>query len=115
MMNLEKQKENVSVLLKLIKENPELPILPMVATECVCDDSYCYWMAEWSRAEVTKYWCSDERIYQYDDFDDLVETWIDNNYEEHPSLNDEELEVLAERIVNSYDWVDAIIVYINNI
>lgn len=115
-MNLKKQKENVGVLLELIKENPDLPIIPMVATECVFDDSHGYWMAEWSRARVTKYWCSDERIYQYyEDFEDLVETWIDNNYEEYENLSDDEMEELAEKTVNNYEWVDAIIVYIENI
>jgi len=112
-MNIEKQKEDMSILLGLIKENPELEILPMVATECVQDDSWGYWMAEWSNARVTKYWVSDDRVYQYDeDFDDLVETWIDNNYEDY---TDYELEILAKSIVNNYEWVDAIVVYIENI
>lgn len=114
-MNLEKQKQNVSILLELIGKNPNLPIVPMVATECVFDDSYGYWMAEWGKAKVTKYWCSNERIYQYDDFDDLVDEWIDNNYENYENLSDNELKELAKKTVNSYDWVDAIIVYIENI
>ena len=63
-MNLDKQKENVGALLKLIKENPNLPIVPMVATECVFDVSYGYWMSEWGNANVTKYWCDDERFYR---------------------------------------------------
>ena len=114
-MNLEKQKENFDVLLNLIKENPALPIIPMVATECVFDDSHGYWMAEWSKAIVTKYWCSDERIHEYDeDFESLVENWIDNNYEKYKDLSDAELEILAEKIVNNHEWVDAIVVYIEN-
>ena len=111
-MNLDKQKENVGTLLKLIKENPNLPIVPMVATECVSDDSYGYWMSEWGNASVTKYWCDDERFWEYDSFDELVEQWIDNNFEEYPNLSDEELNNLAEKIVNGYEWVDAIVVYI---
>lgn len=111
-MNLDKQKENVGALLKLIKENPNLPIVPMVATECVFDDSYGYWMSEWGNANVTKYWCDDERFWEYDSFDELVEQWIDNNFEEYPNLSDEELNNLAEKIVNGYEWVDAIVVYI---
>ena len=114
-MNLEKQKNCVNGLLTLIKENPDLPIIPMVATECVFDDSWGYWMAEWSSAKATKYWCSDERIYEYDDFDDLVETWIDDNYTDYLNLTDDEIEELAKKIVNSYEWVDAIIVYIENV
>ena len=111
-MNLDKQKENVSALLELIKENPNLPIVPMVATECVFDDSHGYWMSEWGNASVTKYWCDDERFWEYDSFDELVEQWIDNNFEKYPNLSDEELNNLAEKIVNGYEWVDAIVVYI---
>jgi hypothetical protein len=114
-VNLLKQKANVITLLQLIKENPNLPIVPMVDGESVFDDSFRYWMAEWGSAEVTKYWCSDERIYEYSDFDVLVEDWIDNNYEYYPDLSDDELEVLAKNEVNKYEWIDAIIVYINKI
>lgn len=115
-MNLEKQQENVKVLLQLIKENPTLPIIPMVATDCVCGDDYSYWMAEWSEARVTKYWCSDERIYQYDeDFEGLVEGWIDMNYEDYENLSDDDLELLAENTVNNYEWIDAIVVYVKDI
>lgn len=114
-MDLKKQKENISVLFKLIKENPSLPIVPMVATECVFDDSHGYWMAEWSSAKVTKYWCSDDRIYQYDeDFESLVDDWIDDNYEDYERLSEAELERLAEKTVNEFEWIDAIIVYIEN-
>ena len=112
-MNLVKQKENVSKLLELIKENPDIEILPMVATECVCDDSFGYWASEWGSAEVTKYWVGDERVYQYDDFGDLVDEWIDNNYEDFPGTSDGELEEIAKKVVSEYEWVDAIVVYIN--
>ena len=114
-MNLNKQKENVNILLQLIKENPDLPILPFVATECVFDDKFSYWMAEWCKAEVGEYWVSDERIYFSDDYDELVEKWIDNNHENYPNLSDEELEKLAEEKVSSYEWVKAIVVFINQL
>ena len=112
-MNLLKQKENVSKLLELIKEYPDYEIVPMVATECVFDDSYGSWMAEWGSARVTKYWVGNERIYQYDDFEDLVDEWIDNNYEDYPGVSNDELEEKAKEYVNSLDWKDAIIVYID--
>jgi hypothetical protein len=115
MMNLEKQNQNVNHLLQLIKENPDLPIVPMVATECVCDDSYRYWMAEFGTASVTKYCVSNRRIYDYDEFDELVEDWIDNNCGDYADLSDDELTKLAESKVNGYAWVDAIVVCIENI
>ena len=41
------QKENIGKLLDLIKQNPELPILPMVDSEIVADDYCAYWAASW--------------------------------------------------------------------
>ncbi len=116
-MKMDKQKENVSNLFKLIKENPDLPIVPMVATECVCGDEHGYWKAEWGSAKVTKYWMNEEGIYQYDDFSELVDEWVETNYddEKYKNLTDEEIETIAEEVVNGYDWVDAIMVYINEI
>ena len=117
-MDLKKQKENVETLLRLIKDNPELPILPMVATECVFSDDFAYWMGEWGSSRIDKYYLCDigERVYQYSrDFCCLVDHWIDNNFEDFKNLSDEELRVKAEDIVNCYEWTEAIIVYIREL
>ena len=114
-MKIEIQKENVKTLLQLIKENPDLEILPMVDSACVFDDSYASWMAKWGSAKVTKYWCEDEKMYQYDEFEDLVYEWIDNNYEEFKHSTDGELEEMGISYVDSLDWKDAIIVCIDSL
>lgn len=116
MKNTNKQKEKIDNLLALIKENPNLPIVPMVATEAVCDDNHAYWMAEWGSAKVDRYWVSDDRIYSYnEDYDDLVDEWIDNNYESYLDVSGDELEKLADNEIQCYAWKKAIIVYINEI
>lgn len=115
MKAIEKQQNNVNELLKLIKENPELEIVPMVDSEIGGDD-YSYYMAGWGTAEIDEYHCSDERIYfKEQDFEELVDKFIDNNYEEYNDLTDEELEKLAEEKINNLEWVKAIVVHINSI
>lgn len=112
---LEKQQNNVNELLKLIKENPELEIVPMVDSEIGGDD-YSYYMGEWGTAEIYEYHCSDERIYfKEHDFEELVENFIDNNYEYYKNLGDDELRDVAEREVSNLEWIKAIVVYINSI
>lgn len=37
----------ISDLLELIKAHPELPIVPMVDSEIVCDDGYARWKGAW--------------------------------------------------------------------
>lgn len=44
----------ISDLLELIKAHPELPIVPMVDSEIVCDDGCARWMGAWGPASVTK-------------------------------------------------------------
>lgn len=112
---LEKQQNNINQLLKLIKENPELEIVPMVDSEIGGDD-YSYYMGEWGTPEIDEYHCSDERIYfKEQDFEELVDEFIDNNYKEYNDLTDEELEKLAEEKINNLEWVKAIVVHINSI
>ncbi len=44
-------------LIELMKENPDLEVLPMVNPDCVEEDSSCYWVAKWSD-------CSIEEVYE---------------------------------------------------
>lgn len=112
----ERQQENIKQLLKLIKDNPELEILPMVDCECVPNDDFAYWMGEWGVAEVDHYYCRDERVYfKNDDFEELVDNWIECNYEKYPRSNNELLEERAMTEIESYNWVKAIVVKINSI
>lgn len=115
MKGLEKQQNNVNQLLKLIKENPELEIVPMVDSEIGGDD-YSYYMGEWGTPEIDEYHCSDDRIYfKGQDFDELVERFIDNNYEYYKHLCDYELQEVAEKEINNLQWIKAIVIHINSI
>lgn len=44
-MNYQTQK--IKELLALIEQNPTLPVVPMVASEIVCDDSCARWKGSW--------------------------------------------------------------------
>lgn len=113
MNSLEKQQNNINELVKLIKENPELEIVPMVDSEIGGDD-YSYYMGEWGIAEIDEYYCSDDRIYfKEEDFEDLVDEFIENNYKKYNDLTDEEFEKLAEEKINNLEWIKAIVVHIN--
>lgn len=105
---IEKQKENLEKLFQLIKENPELPIIPMVDSEIVADIGYSWWMGSWGDAEVDKYICTDERIYLKSQEDvDIVENFVP--YEDYMDMSDEELEDYFENL----PWIEAIMVCIN--
>ena len=97
--------------LKLVAENPELPIVPMVDTECVADDGWSWWLAKMGTPGIDWYYVSDERVYLKSlDFDTLIEEFIDNNYDDEPykSMTQEELEQEAKRVAEGHVWTKAI-------
>ena len=103
---------NSDEFIRLVADNPELPIMPMVDTECVKDDGYGWWSAGMGIPEIDEYYVEDERIYlKSDDLEELAETFIDNNYDEEPykSMTEEEFEIVAEEVVANYEWTKAII------
>ena len=116
MKNIEQQQEIINNLLKWINENPGIEIKRMVDSEVIADDWFSYWCGSWGKAKLDEYWTSDERIYfKENDFEDLVQEFIDNNYEDYSNVSDDELEKIAEEKVNSCGWKKAILVYIETL
>lgn len=105
-------------LLELIKENPDLPIVPMVDTEVVADDTSCYWMGSWGRCYVTEYYVGREHIHLKDDeIEEVLEDMAGCKYGQTKEgkdiwddLSDEEWKNLFE----SLPWIKAIIVFIES-
>lgn len=103
------QKERLAELFRLIKENPELPILPMVDSEIVADDFYARWSASWGSAEITDYIIGNERVYfkDEDDQETVLNDCTDGvDYWEAP-------ENIVEREYNNLPWIRAIVVNID--
>ena len=114
---IEIQQENVQSLLDLIKENPELKILPMIDAEIVADDTYGWWAGSFGKAEIDHIWNNGERIYfKSGAEEDLIEKEFDLIYDEifshdiepDPSI----INQMATSRVNEYDWEKVIVVWI---
>lgn len=104
-----------SDLLDLIKEHPDLPVIPMVGSEIVADDTYCYWMASWGSAKIDRYLVGEESVHFYDesDEDEICQTLNDRPadcvlWSDAYDKTDEENLVEYKAL----PWIDAIIVYI---
>ncbi len=103
------QKQNLINLFKLIKENPDLPIVPMVNYEIVADDCSMYWMASWGESRIDSYCIKDERVwYLSDDRDEI----FDHFFEMPIDLSAEQEERFIENAVSSLPWIKAIMVKI---
>lgn len=98
-------------LIQLIKENPHLPIVPMVDSE-ICWDDCGYWMGQFGPSMVGEYTLYNERF--YDDKEEFIECYYNDTCDDgrYDDLEDEEIDkCIAEE--TEYMWTKAIIVYIN--
>lgn len=103
---IEIQQENLNKLIRLMKENPELRVIPMVDQEVVNSDDYCYWAASFGEPRIDYIWGDDERIYFKDDEEDLIEKKRDSmvDEEEFKNFTDEEFDKYAEDYVENLEW-----------
>ena len=103
----------VSDLLKLVQENPDLPIVPMVDGD-ICGGDDGRWMAEVGYSAVKEYaideWYGDGRIvYRDEDEEELIESIAEGKYEG----TDEDYKRAEEEAKSM--WSKAIIVNIDAI
>lgn len=71
--------KNIEKLIKLIKDNPDLPVIPMVETEVVGEDTYSRWMASLGDCRVGDFYVGEERVYT--DKEDLAADLVYSNLE----------------------------------
>lgn len=103
-------------LLNLIRENPELPVIPLVDTDVVADDCYSWWLGQWGYAKVTEYYIGRDHIHIKDE-DDEEDVLVDmegckysctQDGRDVYDLSDEEWDALYKSI----PWTRAIVVRI---
>lgn len=125
MKEVKNMQENIKDLVKLIQENPDLPVISMVEEEAVSGE-YGYTVASFGRAYLEEYALYNERY--YDDRESFKEAYYDHNYEEldekfdyHPSLpttdakNNRNMFLMDEYLDSIADkyFKKAIVVYIH--
>ena len=107
---------NIETLLKLIRENPDLPVMPLVDAAIVADDDYTWWLAEWGHAELAEIYVGDRYVHikNHDDVEDVLVDMADCGYSKTPDgrdiydLDSDEWNALY----NSIPWVKCIAVHI---
>ena len=107
-MITEIEKKNRESLFKLMKEYPDLPIIPIVDTDVVYDDCCSSWLGSWGYSWKTKYVTSEERIYFEDDDDEDLLSDV-NGYDWYENATDEEV----KEAIQNLDWIEAICVRIS--
>ena len=102
-------------LLNLIRENPDLPIVPMVDNDVVGYGNYGYWLGKWGEAEVTEYYLGEDEVHFRNEDEEIVlmdlkgcEFGSDPQGRDICDLSNEEWKALYESI----PWTKCIAVYI---
>lgn len=100
--------DNLSYLLSLMQAHPDLPVVPMVGTDVVADDSWGYWKGSWGTASINEYLTTENGIHFKgdDDPDGLVDLMIDPAKVEKMTVKE------LEAAYYALPWKKAIIVYI---
>ena len=98
---------NGKELLKLVQENQDLPIVPMVDSEIVAEDGYNWWLGSFGHSVVDSYvyveYYGDNRFFTKDE-QDLIEEYFAEKIideDENEELSDEEVEKQAHEKVET--------------
>ena len=103
------EKENQKKLFQLMREHPELPVIPMVDGEIPGDDSG-YWLGAWGHATLEEYLIGSNGVIfkSDDDVFDTLERFLPTD--EYVCLPDVESE--CRKVYDTLPWKKAIVVYI---
>lgn len=108
------EKKNRENLFNLMKENPDLPVIPFVDGEVVAGDEFGSWMGSWGAARV------DEFLFPPADYEPVIFKSDDDVFDTlEKCLSVEEFDSLPEEgaecreIYDELPWEKAIIVSIN--
>jgi len=104
----EAEKRSREKLFRLMRENPDLPVVPMVDSEVVADDSYSYWMGYWGNAELSGYILTDDRVLFRGLSDDEEVLDALGEYAGWEDWPDEKV----DEAVKNFPWIECIVVYI---
>lgn len=104
-----KERKNRNDLFKLMQENPDLPVLPMVDGEIPGDDCG-YWLGAWGTSQLDEYLVGNGQVLfkSDDDIFDVLERFLtDDEYYKLPDVESE-----CRKVYNALPWKKAIVVYI---
>lgn len=96
-------------LFELIRDNPDLPILPFVDSEIVADDGYRRWIGSFGSSGIIEY----IMVEMYNDYPEMVEKDDIEIYEEFLNDTTEMTEEEIQKHINGIEWIKAIVVNIN--
>ena len=108
---------NTQEFLELVKQNPDLPIVPMVDSDVCCGDEYGWWLGSFGSASIDEYISiemrGELRFFTKGEQCEIEEYFADNLADERDyDLHATEIDRIAHEKAEALPWVKAIIVKI---
>lgn len=103
--------EDTTELRKLIRGNPDLPLLFFVGDDAYVDDGYQYSMAYASNAEIQELTLYSDVWMDKDDYAEKIRDDLTFE-EEYINMTDEEYDKMIDQKVNETEFVKAIVIYV---
>lgn len=101
-------REKTRQLFELIRDNPDLPIIPFVDSEIVADDGYMRWIGSWGSSYIIEY----TEVEMYEDYPEMIYKDDTERYEQFLYDQGWSEETVAKQI-NKIEWIKAIAVNID--
>lgn len=103
--------EDTTELRKLIKENPDLPLLFFAGEDAYSDEGYQYSMAYASDASIQELTLYGDVWMERDDYAEKLSD--DLAFEEkYKNMTDDEYDAMIDQKVNETEFVKAIVIYV---
>lgn len=105
--------------LRLVNENPDLPIIPMVDSEVVAGDDFSSWIGSFGDCRIDSYvninYYGENRFFTRYDDESILQEYFEEQIADELGVDDnyEYIEKLARKKIKKLPWVKAIIVYID--
>ena len=102
--------ETITSVIEMIQQYPDLPVICMVSSEVVAEDSWSRWLAKVGDVYRAKIWIGEERVYFYN------ERCVDEDVINDPDCIYPEMELTEERAKEVYDglpWEECIVLNID--
>lgn len=107
-MTKEREKQNREKLLKLIAENPDLSVVPMVDGEIASDDGYGRWLGAWGSCCIQEYLVGKDRVcFRDGDIEEALTETI--GWSAYETMSEKQ----AKEAYKALPWIKAIIVDID--
>lgn len=117
--DLKDAETKIEKFLRIVRENPDISIVPMVDSNVVCDDGCCSWLGSFGDCRVDSYVCltyyGEERFFTRDGDEDVLKEYFEEQIADELGADDiyEGIEKLAREKIENLPWVKAIIVDID--